>query len=62
MTIRKDTHEVFYINFSLEEKLQNQPNGSQGIALSFQRPIKPDSLTSVTINLRFVSKKRYRTF
>ena len=39
MTIRKDTHEIFYINFSSKEKLQNLPDGSQGIALSFQRPI-----------------------
>lgn len=36
MTTRKDTHQVFYINFSTKEKLQDLLYRSQGIALSFQ--------------------------
>ena len=51
MTIRKDTYEVFYINFSLVEKLQNLPDGSQGIALSFQRPI----ITSTPKNQKLIT-------
>ena len=49
MTIRKDSYEVFYINFSLVEKLQNLPDGSQ---VNFV--VKWENFTECSVVLVFV--------